>query len=266
MGVGIIEIIGPPGVGKTTIYDSLCRNWRPADSWTYPGALLTPVPSFSAFRDWISYQIKKRLGRKPPKNIQPEHGLRFIKDNPLLGEFLWDLLSDQQVYPGDEVNKRFRASYFLFSDFCQYQAVLEKKSTRYCIINEGLLQKSFLVHEDRFLMQEVVKRYASVLQFPSAIVCINVEDNALILKRIRQRKKVIASHIGKNDEALLSDIANWQYYLELIIKEAAERKVPVFKVNAERPVNENIELIRRKLGEKQFTVMAGYQSPALVNE
>jgi ABC-type bacteriocin/lantibiotic exporter with double-glycine peptidase domain len=60
----IIEIIGAPGVGKSTIYQSLCRTWKPGSEWVYPDVLLTLQPGFFSFRKWIVYHLRMLLRKK----------------------------------------------------------------------------------------------------------------------------------------------------------------------------------------------------------
>jgi adenylate kinase family enzyme len=240
----IIEIIGPPGVGKTTIYGSLCKKWRPVSNWIYQDALLTPKPKLSEIYKWINYHSRLLLGKKINKNIPIEYGLRFVDDHKDLANFCWDYLSD--VYK-EEANRRFRAAYFLFADFCRYQAILENSPGKPCILNEGLLQKSFFVDDDTDSILKLLQNYFSLLPMPSIVINVNIDNRNIIVERLKNRNKIIASHMGKDHEALLHDINKWQQFLKVMIDIMSSRGVKIIHVDGERSIEENVSFIKEKL-------------------
>lgn len=236
----IIEIIGPPGIGKTTIYESLCKTWRSTFNWTYQEALLTPKPHFSEFNKWTEYRLRRLLGKKITKSIPVEYGLRFIENHQELANFYWNYLSN-----APEISKRFRAAHFLFTDFCRYQAIVESNAVQPCIINEGLLQKSFFIHNDEQVMLAALDKYMPLLPLPYAIIYINTPDTSLIIERLRSRKKIIASHLGKGYNDLFADIEKWQYLLNLIVEKMKCKNVPIYHIEGSKPLEENVILINK---------------------
>jgi len=239
----IIEIIGPPGIGKTTIYESLCKTWRSTLNWTHQEALLTPKPHFSELNKWVEYRFRKLLGKKITKSIPVEYGLRFVENHQELANFYWNYLSDAQDGTTQEISKRFRAAHFLFTDFCRYQAIAESNAAQPCIINEGLLQKSFFIHDDEQVMLAAINKYIPLLPLPYAIIYINTPDKNIIIERLRTRKKIIASHLGKGYKDLLVDIEKWQYLLNVIVEKMKCKNVPIYHIEGSKPVEENVVFI-----------------------
>ena len=236
----IIEMVGPPGIGKTTLYESLCRAWHPSATWIYQEALLNPEPPFTAPGKWMVYHAKKLLGQKIAKSIPIDNGLRFIEHHPELSDFLWSHLSDSRTYTGNETDKRFRAAYFLFLDFCRYQAISQHASLKPCLVNEGLLQKSFFINEEEAYVLDRITKYTSLLPLPRAVIYMDTPDKSVILRRLQARKKVIASHWGKDEPALLRDIEKWQHTLKATLKKLQAQNVPICYIDGTRPLDENV--------------------------
>src|SRR5687768_1614077 len=93
----IIEIVGPPGVGKSTIYQSLCSTWKPGSTWVYPDVLLTSKPAFFTFPKWMMYHLRLLLGKKLTKAIPVDYGVRFAGQQQELAKFCWKCLTDVQL-------------------------------------------------------------------------------------------------------------------------------------------------------------------------
>lgn len=246
----VIEIIGPPGVGKSTIYQSLCRKWESASEWVYPELLLTAKPSLLSVRNWLWYKMRRLLHKKPVKSVPVDYGLRFDVDQQLLAKFCWKHLSDNSFYDDGDTNKRFRSAYFLFTTFCLYQAIIEKAAAKPCIIDEGLLQRSFFIKDndaDDQRAKELLNEYLSLVPLPYAIIYIDTPDTGEVVKRLRGRSKVIASHSGKDDDGLRRDIEKWRNIQEKILENMKCAGVSIIRINSILPVKENVAQIIKML-------------------
>lgn len=250
MGKHIIEFVGPPGVGKSTLFNSLCQQWNKDSNWIHQDALLAPrKPGLLDFSNWLAYNSQVLLGKKLAKSIPIDYGLRFADKHRELAGFYWDHLSDPAYFQDQALDKRFRWAYFLFSDFCRYQAIQEKFSGRPCVIDEGLLQKSFLLHDDQQLMRHLLRRYLTLVPLPYAIVYIDTPDQQILLQRLQKRKKKLPAHLEKNTQAVLAETGKWQQLLQMIIELVKEQQVIICPVDGARPIQENVKRISRFLAD-----------------
>jgi len=82
---------------------------------------------------------------------------------------------------------------------------------------------------------------------PKAVVYIDLPDNSEIIKRLRNRNKIISAHNGIGDEALQKDIENWRYAQHLILEKIKQAGVSVIRLNGHQPVKENVARITELL-------------------
>lgn len=264
----IIEIIGAPGTGKSTIYQSLCNTWRPRSPWIYPDTLITPEPGIFSFPKWIVYRLRLALHKKLTRSIPVEFGLRFAGQNRNLARCCWDVLSDIRVYSDQEIHRRFRSAHFFFTTFCMYQAILEKASAKPCIIEEGFLQKSFFTRTeevDQQLAYPLVDEYLSLVPLPFAVIHIDTYDVDEIVRRLRRRQKIIASHLDLGDDALRRDIKQWQRAQHYLLDRLKRQGVMIVPVNAKEPVRANVSAIDellKKISVVQKAPGAAIKHPA----
>ena len=269
MNTKIIEIIGAPGIGKSTIYQSLCKAWRPRSYWVHPDVLLTSKPGIFSFRKWLVYNLRITLGKKLTKSIPVDYGMRFAGEQQKLAKFCWKYLSDIQFSGDEDINKRFRSAYFLFRTFCTYQAILENAPAKPCIIQEGFLQKSFFLSDDKdddLIINELLNKYLQLIPLPYAVIYIDTPDIKEIIKRLRGRDKIIASQVGMNDEALKRDIEKWQIAQNNILEKLKSAGVLIIRINGNQPIKENVSRIQQLLkninDDARETSSSGYRNVA----
>jgi hypothetical protein len=218
----------------------------------YPDVLLTSQPGIFSFRKWMSYQLRILLHKKLTKTIPVDYGFRFAAEQQELAGFCWKYISYIQFYNEEEINKRFRSAYFLFTTFGMYQAILEKAPTKPCIIEEGFLQKSFFVKDekaDEQLTNDMLDKYLSLVPLPYAIIYIDMPERNEIVKRLRGRNKIIASHIGMDTAALLRNVEKWQLAHNNLLEKMKRAGVLIVRINGKQPVMENVSRIKELLNE-----------------
>jgi len=254
MNAKVIEMIGPPGIGKTALYEFLCARWSPQLSWTCQEELLIPKPGIEDFKGWLGYNARKWLGKRLNKHISSDFGRRFINNHIDLCTFLWNLISGPGVYTNQELDMRYRTANNLFLDFCRYQAILEKSSEKPCLICEGFLQKSFLVQVNEESRQEVVQNYIKLLPLPYAVIYMNTHKSDIIVERLLARKKMIASQVGMDYQMLMEDIRKWSATLELVTSSLHSYNVPVYYIDGANPIQENAVIVQGLLESNKVLV------------
>jgi 2-hydroxy-3-keto-5-methylthiopentenyl-1-phosphate phosphatase len=75
----------------------------------------------------------------------------------------------------------------------------------------------------------------------------------LILERLSTRKKIIASHAGKNRQEILDDISKWQYQFQLMFEWMQNHNIPVYILDAENPVAKNVSLLKTIFKQQEIS-------------
>ena len=178
----------------------------------------------------------------------PENGgLHYIQENEELANFYWKHFHNSDFPANKDISFRFRAIFYLYRDFCKHQAIQNAATDKLCILDEGLLQKSFLIHEDVDVMQDLLDEYLALLPLPRAIFWVDIDDVEVILNRIRHRQKIIASHIGKDNKDLIKDAMRWQQLAKIIAGKMDNYQIRVFKINGEMPIEDNVVKIQKTI-------------------
>jgi hypothetical protein len=189
------------------------------------------------------------LRKKLTKSFPIEYGMRFAGQQQELAAFCWEYLSHPDCYDNKAINKRFRSAYFLFTTFCMYQTVLEKAPAKPCIIQEGFLQKSFFIRDDKDddPENEQLDKYLSLIPLPYAVIYMDTPDINEIIKRLRGRSKIIASHFDKDEVALRRNIEKWQHAQHVMVEKLERAGVLIVRINGKLPVKENVSVIKELL-------------------
>ncbi|MGV3502245.1 MAG: hypothetical protein ACO1O1_00945 [Adhaeribacter sp.] len=254
MGRPTIEIIGPPGIGKSALYHTLVRRWTPASNWIPQSILLGPArPAGLHFSAWLAYGLYRLKKNKAGKSIPADYGLRFAAEHEAYAALCWELLSRPETAAGLALGPRFRAAYFLFLDFCRYQAIKEKHGQQACLLEEGLLQKSFLLQDDPQGMETVIREYVSLVPLPQALIYIDTADQQVILDRLRRREKTLFTHRDRSPELLARETSKWQRMLALVLDLARQAGVAIYPIDGARPLRENAALINQILTDLKDT-------------
>jgi ABC-type oligopeptide transport system ATPase subunit len=239
-----IDIVGPSGVGKTTIYNEVCRNWKKTSSWIHLDKLqLNEIANNSG--TWFS---KKKLKQhiksllNAPRKFNSGLGIRFIEDNQKLVSIIWNLLENNPVkipYPFDF---RIRTAHNVYKDFEKIQFIKEINDPRPCLIVEGLLHKSYLKNELKE-SGDTLQQYLSCCPLPIAVFILNTNSPDETVERKKNRSKRNAGETVYEEKDFRESVLSWQQLFMKMEKHLITSGVKVYHINASLPVKESAQNI-----------------------
>lgn len=239
-----VEIIGPPGIGKSTLYQAVCRSWTPQSRWTYQEKVLGNERGRHGLIRSAIYQIYCRLIKRSGNHqLTIDHGLRFIQQHEPFAEFIWKHLSDPNIFPEGRQAERFRAFYLLFRDFMRYQAILESNAHKPCIMEEGFLQKSYLLQVPEMELPDWIERYLQLTPKPDLIFRMDASDPDTIALRLELRAKKLAAYQGLDRSGLIQETRKWQQFFSVMDQKIQQQHIEFKMLDGSKPIEENIRII-----------------------
>jgi shikimate kinase len=214
----VIEFIGPPGVGKSTIYSGLVKSWKKSNAWAPIGHFLPGLnkPNPGTF-GLLELQIRKLL-RRPAYNRRKITGYayKFLGENPQFVSLCWDLIDRNRKEDHLGVDNRFRSAYYLFSVFGNYQAIRNSSDPRACVTDELLVHRIIQITKTTIDTGDL-SEFVDMVPIPHAIVHLDAPADVLT-ERLLKRKKHILRHkslqpdqlyeLSRLDKTRLDTVAN----------------------------------------------------------
>jgi deoxyadenosine/deoxycytidine kinase len=241
-----IELIGPRGVGKTTLYQEVKKNLSKNDNCAGIEAFFPRINmSKNGLIGKVEYLVRKKLNKelKDQRAFQMA-GYRFLKDNPDLTKLAWELINKYQQIDCHLIDNRFRTSYNLYNHYIAHQIIADSIALKYCLTGEGLIHTTLLIFGKDYHFSDLTN-YLDRLPLPHYVIFCEASPE-IIAKRCHSRTPVV-THIFKSYEDLLEDaIFEIQYYKQ-IQEYLIYRGVPVVKIDASLPIEENVSIILSSL-------------------
>ena len=261
----ILEICGVPGVGKSTIFSELERiqsstyKWKTITNQNPVGDLTKTEFTKKIIRDILEgrksknprTQIKEtnlqfikriyrtiKLGRKfVDTYILKEAGLRFTQKYPEYIDACWKNIYLKQAKNSNGLDLRFEKAEFIYLIIKKIQILMEQKSDKIMITDEGLINMiDRVLYNDHVEITEFeeIERRVAVMPLPNAIVYIKTDLDE-ITRRIQGRKDIRDMHKNLNQAELKDFTKHSMNRIETAINFLAERGIPVMTIDLPTP-------------------------------
>jgi len=239
----IVELSGPPGVGKTTIYREIKARWKKNNNWI-PGSYLCPHPdlSFQYFRMFLSYLPKKLKGKAGGTfyDVKMAARRRFVEQYPEYMDACWHDLIVKQKKAFNGLDLRLKKAELLGGQIETFQFLRESTTTKTAILEEGLVH---LLDVLSFCdtIEEIVQ-IVDVMPLPDALIYIKTDVSENV-RRVMQRGDYISLHTSLDSNQLQNITRRSQQRRELINQVLEARGIPILHINAKVSIKENADQI-----------------------
>jgi dephospho-CoA kinase len=244
----IVELVGSPGVGKTTLYKELEKCWNNSYKWMpcqyfYPQKKLisesSELPVLNFFK-----QLKQ--SKRTIDNLAMEEaGQRFVALYPDYIDSAWNNISchpKKNLYGAD---LRLQKVSYLHKLTQKIQVLRESKSEKTAVVDEGLIHiiPSILYRRETLSKEkEEIEKLFNIMPVPDAVISVetDVEEN---MKRLMQRKKVIPMHKSLQEDQLI-DFTSIDHERRAIINTVLQdNNIPFLDVDSSEKIADNVSKI-----------------------
>jgi thymidylate kinase len=243
----VIEILGPSGVGKTSLYKFLQNEWKEGDSWgVYHDIRYKRDPNNNFVFQVINYLKKKCTkpnGKISYKGINPNNYPKertFFKKYPDFCNRIVGLINEHSGESFSGADKRFINLYFMFETIEHVQAIRERTSdNRACLMDEGLLSRLMHLNSPSF-STKAVDEYIQFMPLPDAVIYLQCSSEE-ISKRAQKKKKPSTVHKNLSRDDIIKVTEKTKSIMDYALRVIDQRNVKIYEINAER----EIEMIKK---------------------
>lgn len=244
----IVELVGPPGVGKTTLYKELETYWEKSYNWMpsqyfYPKKQLVAETS-GTFILSVLQRIKDKSGKVDLAAME-EAGGRFVELYPEYIDACWNNINCICKRATNEPDLRLQKVSYLFKIIKKIQIVREQNSTKIAIVDEGLVHMipSILYKKESIVKEkEEIEKLLQLMPLPDAVISIETDVHENI-SRLMQRNKVIPMHRYLNLDQL-ENITLCDYRRRTMVNDCIKnREIPFLYINSSEDIEENVSKI-----------------------
>jgi adenylate kinase family enzyme len=262
MGSGItrIDLVGAPGVGKSTLLDELLRRRSGEDTWMTPDELRIAIAATESLKDARSirgYIIAILLNIRLFKRTHPF--LSGIVLDKYCKLFLWENRDQESAL--DQLIKNIASSpypaniklirYGWFLERSRQVALLQNLATRKTtvVFDDSLAQ--LLISLGPWSSDEALDNlnaFYNVLGELSAVIFLDADDR-VVLDRLEKRKnkRINTAHRGLNESELATETRKNLESARQLVDLIGEKGALVIRVNAADPLDEQVRLVQESL-------------------
>ncbi|MFD2245101.1 AAA family ATPase [Pontibacter ruber] len=244
----IVEMVGSPGVGKSTIFKAIQAKSKSSFNWeTALEPMQQPEAGVIGKLKILFELVMYGKGYVDAVKLKQakEASDRFVAQYSEYIDACWNNLYHRQRSSNNRLDLRFEKTAFLNRMIQKVQLLRESPNNKTVLIDMGLvnivergLYKSTTASEERL----EIRRLLDVMPLPDAVVYIQT-DAAENARRLLMRREVRDYHRSLNTEELIQCTVKWQERLNAAIDYLEEKKVPMLHVDSKNPIDENADRI-----------------------
>ncbi len=259
----IVEIVGPSGSGKSSVYFALKRKWNYENNWvTYSQLQFSNISTAekiirkakTALNEFSPFRKKKvrSTEMKSEWKFVRNRNDTFLGDN--YSEFksvLMDLVDEHCKEGFTGADKRFITVYMVMWSMAYIDTVKQMEADdRYCILNqgEGLVSRIMHLNSPSF-NDEALRKYIDAAPHPDVLFFLET-DAEKILERVQSRDRWSTLHEGMNAEEILHYTKKTNYLLSLAATILEKKGVDVHRVDGSQALEKVVAEISGTLSSK----------------
>ncbi|KEO74998.1 hypothetical protein [Anditalea andensis] len=236
-----IELVGVPGVGKTSTYKYLKNLQTDNDKWSMLEDLFKkPLPAKVGLKEQLKNFLKGMIGLPTTPKIKIAHESKVLDDfmaqNETLIEIFWDITmtKNQDIYGKD---LRFHAVYYMMSIFQNLQAIKTNDSKNCFVLDEGLvLNLNYFTDESKQEpLQSQVSHVLDNIYLPSGLVLFE-GDIDTIIERTMTRGKLKPRDENLSEEMIRKSREETAIEKRMFVEAVEARNIPVLRLNANESI------------------------------
>lgn len=230
----IVELIGPSGVGKSSLYLELQNQWSKSDSW----AVYHDFVYRRKERDVTKFflRVKSLWGKVFSSDYYWNEGRVksaqkiFAEDNPEFMSVLMDLIHEHSKVGYNGEDKRFLVTFFSLKSIGRLQNALQRKEdNRVCLIDEALISRIMHINSPTFTKDQL-RKYITSMPLPDGLIFLNAPVDE-VLKRIHKRKTLATIHEGLTIDEIQELTINTQNLMNKVSSFFNEMNIPVLQLD-----------------------------------
>jgi thymidylate kinase len=245
----IVELIGPPGVGKSTLYSALIAKWQKGFDWIPDRHLVS-----SCTRQKLNYNSPKEFALtlltnvygKPDKKVLKEAGQRFVDRFPEFMDFLWEYIhSEKRVHKNSKKDLRFETAMLFYDKIQKTQIMLESDSKKIVLHDAGIINWIVPIIHDTYRMDEekdLLYKFIETMYLPYAMIYV-LCDTKENVKRLSTRKRKLRMHSGLDINELERSALNEQEKRASFYKILESLGIPILKIDSSKNIEDNVSQI-----------------------
>jgi len=245
-----IELVGVPGVGKTSTYKHLKNLQTENDNWKLLEDIFKkPPPKQVGVKRRLQTLVKGLLGlpTAPKNQVAPDNKVLddFMEENEELIDLFWEttMTKNQNIYGKD---LRFHSVYYMMMVFKNLQAIKTQNTNKCYVLDEGLvLNLNYFTNEAlEEPMDSQISKTLDMIFLPSGVVLFE-GDVDTILERTKTRGKLKPRDEYLSEEMLRKSREETAREKQSFVKAVEDRNIPVIRLDAQ----DSIESKAKKIAE-----------------